>query len=88
MATTKKKATTKKVAAKKEPSGKAPGRPSQNAGKKIHKLVKENPRREGTPGHKSFALITSGMSYEKYIELGGRPADLNYCIEKGHVEVK
>jgi hypothetical protein len=86
-------ATTKKAKVKKEPKAKAKdsagrGRPSQYAGMKIHKLVKENPRREGSAGFNSFAVITSGMSYEKYIEAGGRSSDLNFCIEHGHVEMK
>jgi hypothetical protein len=83
-----KKAAPKKAApkAKTEGSGR-PGRPSQFAGKKITKLVKENPRREGSEGHASFDLITSGMKFEKYVELGGSPSQLAYCVEHGFVKV-
>lgn len=82
-----KKATpTKKVAAKKEVSA-ASGRTSNFAGKKITKVTKDNPRREGTLGHASFALITSGMTYEKFIELGGRNKDLAFDVAKGHLKV-
>jgi hypothetical protein len=35
------------------------------SGKKITKLTKENPRRAGTHGHKSFALLMPGMTYEQ-----------------------
>lgn len=85
-----------KKAAKKVPAKKAVvkkevatggGRTSQFAGKKITKIAKENPRREGTHGHKSFGLITSGMTYEKFIEAGGRRVDLEYDIKKGNLKV-
>lgn len=74
---------------KKETTGEGrKGRISQFAGQKIYKLAKDNPRREGSHGHASFALITNGMSYEKYLELGGRRQDLVFCVEKGHVEMR
>ena len=84
-----KKAKEKKPKAKKETTGEGrKGRISQFAGQKIYKLAKDNPRREGSHGHTSFALITNGMSYEKYLELGGRRQDLVFCVEKGHVEMR
>jgi hypothetical protein len=64
------------------------GRVSQYAGLKIFKLVSKNPRKEGTNGHASFSLITSGIRYEKYRELGGRNEDLAFDIAKGYVEVR
>ena len=64
------------------------GRLSSYAGKKIFKLVDGNPRREGTLGHKSYSLITSGMLYETYLEKGGRPKDLAWDIDHKFVEVK
>lgn len=66
----------------------ARGRTSQFAGGKIFKLVPKNPRREGTKGHTSFSLITSGMKYEKFTELGGRNEDLAFDVKKGYVEVR
>ena len=81
------KTATKKVAAKKESNG-AAGRTSAFAGKKITKLVKDNPRREGTFGFKSFALIKNGMTYEAYLEAGGRRNDLAWDVEHKYVEVK
>lgn len=68
--------------------GAAPGPRSSKAGKKIYKLVKDNPRREGTAGHKSFALIRNGMSYEEYIEAGGRATDLQWDIDHSFTELK
>lgn len=76
----------KKSAKKAAAEGKR-GRTSQFAGKKITKVSKENPRREGTHGHKSFSLITSGMTYESYIEKGGRRNDLEFDVKKGYVKV-
>lgn len=82
---TKKKAA-KKKAVKKSENG-STGRPSKFTGKKITKLVKENPRREGSAGFKSFALIQNGMTYEKYIAAGGRRTDLDWSIKHKHVKV-
>jgi hypothetical protein len=70
-----------------EDSGKR-GRPSSLAGQKLYPLVKDNPRREGTCGHKSFGLITKGMTYEAYIEAGGRARDLAWDIAHNYVEAK
>lgn len=64
------------------------GRVSAFAGKKIYKLVSKNPRREGTAGFASFALITNGMKYESYIEKGGRSGDLAFDVAHKYVEVK
>lgn len=87
---TKKKATKKKSATKKaaKKSEGRQGRPSAFSGKKLYKKEKGNPRREGTIGHKSFGLITNGMSYEKYTELGGRRQDLAFDVAKGYVELR
>ena len=68
--------------------GAAPGPRSDNAGKKIYRLVKENPRREGSIGHHSFSLIRDGMPYEEYIELGGRAGDIKWDVEHSFVELK
>lgn len=65
-----------------------PGVRSSKAGKKIHKLVEGNPRREGTHGHKSFAIIKNGMTYEDYMSSGGRNNDLAWDIDHGFVELR
>ena len=85
----------KDVKASKEPKerkaklpGAAPGPRSDNAGKKIYRLVKGNPRREGSIGHASFALIRDSMTYEEYIEAGGRAGDVKWDIEHGFIELK
>jgi len=62
----------------------------QFAGKWIHNLAGDNPRREGTVGHKSFEILIrhgADMPYEAYIENGGRRQDLAWDINKGFVEV-
>lgn len=68
--------------------GAARGRKSKYEGKKIYKLVSENPRRKGTHGFKAFELITSGMNYETYIERGGEPKHLQWDIDHKFAEVK
>lgn len=68
--------------------GAAPGPRSDNAGKKIYRLVKGNPRREGSIGYASFALIRDGMTYEEYIEAGGRAGDVKWDLEHGFIELK
>jgi DNA-binding MarR family transcriptional regulator len=66
----------------------APGPRPKLAGQKIYKLVQENPRRVGTHGHKSFALIKDGMTYEAYKAAGGRNNDLSWDIDHGFVELR
>lgn len=68
--------------------GEKPGPRSSKNGMKIHKLVDANPRREGTHGYKSFALIKNGMTYEEYIKAGGRPNDLAWDIDHKYVELR
>lgn len=65
-----------------------PGPRSSKNGKKIFKLVDGNPRREGTHGHKSFALIKDGMTYEQYMQAGGRNNDLGWDIDHKYVELR
>lgn len=64
------------------------GRKSDGAGKTIHKLVKDNPRREGTRAWKVWELITPGMKYEDYMSKGGDNRDLMHEVKRGRVELK
>tara|TARA_R100001086_G_scaffold122473_1_gene63018 strand:- start:81 stop:641 length:561 start_codon:yes stop_codon:yes gene_type:complete len=64
------------------------------AGKTIKCLtmnrVVKNPRRENTKGFHSMGIIINAggsVSYEEYIAQGGRPNDLAWDLEKGHVEL-
>jgi hypothetical protein len=82
-----KKAVKKVVKKVKKSTGGGGGRTSAFSGKRIIKLVKENPRREGTVGFKSFRLIKSGMTYDQYIKAGGRRQDLAFDIAKKYVRV-
>lgn len=68
--------------------GAAPGPRSDKAGKKIYRLVKENPRREGSIGWTSFNLIRDGMTYEEYISAGGRAGDVQWDLDHGFIELK
>lgn len=81
-----KKTTAKKTSAKKDDTGSV-GKRSQYAGKKIHAKVKVNPRRTGTHGFRSMAIIleNDGLTYEQYIEKGGRNNDLRWDIEHDNV---
>jgi hypothetical protein len=79
------KTTTRKAASD---NGERTGRPSAFAGKVIRKVATENPRREGTHGYNSWELIKNGMSYEKYIEAGGRRQDLAWDLERGYVKLE
>lgn len=72
-----KKAAVKKVAAKPK---------SALAGKRLRKLEKKNPRKEGTHGHKSWDAYKSNTKYEKAVEAGARPQDIQWDISKGWVE--
>lgn len=91
-----KKSAVKKTGDVKVSGGKseARGRNSSHAGKKIFILTEKNanPRREGTHGHKSFELVrTAGsgkLTYEAYIEKGGRSNDLAWDLDKGYVKVQ
>lgn len=80
-----KKAPTKKATAADDDS--KPGRPSAFAGKTITKLVKDNPRREGTLGHKAWGILRSGMTYEQYIAAGGERKHLAWDLEHKYVSL-
>lgn len=64
------------------------GRNGSLAGMVIYKKTDKNPRREGSIGFKSFALIRNGMTYNQYIDAGGRNKDLRWDEEHGFVEIK
>lgn len=64
------------------------GRTSQYAGMVIRKIVKENPRREGTHGYKSYEVIRDGMKFETFITNGGRLKDLAWDISYGRIKME
>jgi hypothetical protein len=76
------------------PARKSAGRPagkSKFSEKTIIALVKENPRRAGTHGQKSFDIILragGSIKYEDYKERGGRNNDLQWDIDRKYVEIK
>lgn len=70
-----------------KPSKKAPAKQTISADAKIIKLVKTNPRIEGTFGHKSFSLIKNGMTVAQYQSKGGRRKDLHWDLSHGFVQV-
>lgn len=81
----------KKSKAKAEGKEETRGRKFAGEGKKIFKVgefKKTNPRREGTHGHTSWEAIKDGMTYEDYIEAGGRNRDLRHDVLAGRLELK
>ncbi len=72
----------------KQRENKFPGPVSKFAGKKLYKNTKNNPRKEGSHGWKSFNIITDGMTYEDYRSSGGRTKDLNWDVKHKFVKVK
>jgi len=65
-------------------------KPDEYAGKRISLVSKDNPRREGTHGHRSMEVVRNkpGITYEDYISGGGRRVDLKGSIELKQVELK
>jgi hypothetical protein len=87
MKTTKKR-TAKKVTSRK-PAANEPTSNSQFAGKKLYpskEAAKANPRREGSHGFRSLAIIIAkpGISYSDFLAAGGRNRDLRYDVSQGH----
>ena len=87
---TSKKGTSKKSTAKR-PHGPARSGPRKRrtpfSGKKITKLQRENPRREGTHGHKSWELIKNGMTVDAYLDAGGRMNDLRWDLSRKRIKL-
>jgi hypothetical protein len=67
------------------------GRKTVFEGHIIKSTKAENPRRAGTNGHKSMAIILAfgdkGVSYADFIAAGGRRVDLAWDLDKGNVTV-
>lgn len=78
-----------KVSKPKKEGATGRGRTSEFAGKRITATVEENPRREGTFGHASMALVLKkpGIAYEDYIAAGGRRQDLAWDLEHKWVKI-
>ena len=66
----------------------AKGRKSQFEGKKLRRLVKENPFRKGSQAQESWKCLKSGMSYREYMNKGGRTYDLRIGVLRGYIGVE
>jgi hypothetical protein len=57
------------------------------AGVKLFAVGDANPRRKGSVGFKSHAIIRKnpGITYEAYVEKGGIPASLRFDYAMGYV---
>lgn len=69
----------------------APGRKSKFSGKRIVPSRKDNPRRPGSHGYRSYEIVRKrpkGISFEDYIERGGRTQDLQWDLDHGFVKVQ
>lgn len=61
---------------------------SPYAGKFLVKVSKDNPRREGTAGYKSWEKLKGGkVKYEAAVEAGARPVDIRWDVEHGNLKV-
>lgn len=83
-------AKSKKSASKASKKKSIPGvsRASSFSGKKLFKLVKENPRRAGTNGYKSWEKLTSGMTWDAAVKAGARAVDLRWDITHKNLEAR
>lgn len=54
---------------------------------RIVKLVKDNPRKKGTFGFKSFSKIKNGMTVEAFQEAGGRLKDMHWDVNHGYLKL-
>jgi len=75
---------------KTETAPKAKGRTSAYSGKKIFKVVTENPHRAGTEQFNLFKQIKDGMTYEKFRELTGPRGRLYLAngIKASHLRIE
>lgn len=64
------------------------GRTASYAGAKLFRVGDENPCRSGGLRAQSWDLIKNGMTYETYLEKGGRPAELAFNVRQGRVKVE
>ena len=74
----------------KNPSAKKRKASRQFKGNMVSACCTENPRREGTHGHTSMALLIERgpMLYDEFIKAGGRRVDLSYDVNHGWAEVQ
>jgi len=81
-----------RTATKPESAGEKRGRSSQFNGKKLFPAngLSENPRRNGTSGHKSMSIILAspGITFEDFVADGGRAQDLRWDIAHNAVRVE
>ena len=68
--------------------GKGEGRKFALTNHTLHKLVKENPRREGTFGYKTWEKIRNGMTYQDAVEAGARNKDIRHDINMKRLELR
>ena len=55
---------------------------------KITVLVKENPKREGSNGHKTFSLYKKHNTVGSFLKAGGTRADLRWDTAKEFIKIK
>jgi hypothetical protein len=55
---------------------------------RIYRIVKKNPRKEGTHGWNSFNLIKDGMTVSDYLSKGGRKNDLAWDLDHKFIELR
>lgn len=63
------------------------GRKSVLAGKKLTSACDENPRKAGSKGHASHAIVMEnpGITYEEFRAKGGHPGYAKLDVEEGYM---
>lgn len=77
----------KETAAKPAKKEKEAGARAQHAAKKIKVLAKENPRREGSQGHATFAVYKNGMTVGEAIEAGADAGYIRSDVNRGYISL-
>ena len=71
-----------------EKAPRAPREGAYGADMLITKIEPGNPKREGSASFDRFALYKTGMKVSKFLEIGGRSADIRYDVEHGLISVE
>lgn len=72
---------------KKEAAAKEPGERALHLAKKIKILSKDNPRREGSHGFKTFAIYKNGMTVAEALEKGAEAGYIHADANRGYISL-
>jgi hypothetical protein len=80
-------AKTPKAAKAKGEGAQRPGRAYKFGEKKLIKVSSENPRQEGSHGHRTWSLLRSGMTMAQAVKAGCRTNDLRHEVKLGRIKL-